>query len=74
LKPRRPSRAAGDAGISASDPRQLAAALVRADGSVPPKLDGVVSDALAELLELAGTFQDLPLESVNPMLRPERWE
>jgi hypothetical protein len=47
---------------------------VRADGSLPPELEGVVSDALAELLELAGTLQDLPLASVNPMLRSERWE
>jgi hypothetical protein len=47
---------------------------VRAEGSLPPELAGLVIEALAELLELAGALQDLPLDGVSPMPRLERWE
>jgi hypothetical protein len=70
LSPRRPSRVPGDADISASSTRELAATLVRAQAALPSNLESAVIDALAELLELAATLRELPLENVNPMLWP----
>lgn len=52
--------------MSAPDPRELAAKLVEADGSVSAELAGKVTAAVAELLALADSLRDLPLENVDP--------
>ncbi len=64
---RRTSRIFGDGEGGPRGSRELAAALVRAEGGMPAELEGMVLDALAELLELAESLRELPLESINPI-------
>ena len=53
-------------------PEATAALAAAAGFSVPPERLRVVAEAFQEVLALAQTLQELPLEGVEPVLGPPR--
>jgi hypothetical protein len=60
----------GPGSLTAPSPAQIAALADAAGHPLPPERIGAVGEAFAEIMALAMTLDDLPLEGVEPALGP----